>query len=166
MEWCDKHINSKQSASCVEDIISLMESYDKHCDYLFKHSIIQYSSFVNNTMLPYIEGVISMLQHDELESQVGNISEKDCEDLMFWLCKSYYRSVHADMVRDADDHNAKRYALLVKKHLVRINNSNKLELLKDCLTYMESATTFWEEFVAASQESKQKTTKELLNPTE
>lgn len=142
------------SVNSIDEIILLMESYDKHCDFLFEHSIMQYSVFVNNTMLPYIEGVTSMLRHDELERQVGNISEKNCESLMFWLCKSYYRSVHADMVRDADDHNAQRYALLVKKYMVWIKDSHKIELLKDCLAYMESAATFWEDFIAASQESE------------
>ena len=156
-EWYKKYLESKLiNTNCAEEIGSLIESYDEYCDFLLDHFVLDYSIFVNNTMLPYVESAV----------QNRDLPEQNREDLLFWLCKSYYRSVQADMKRDADDHNAKWYASLVKKHLLQIRDLHKLEVLEDCLAYMERTAAFWGDYIAASNESKQIITEGYPNISE
>ena len=157
-EWYKKFLDCKlQNTNDAEAIVSLMEAYDEYCDFLLYHRILSYSPFVNDRMLPYIKGVV----------QNRKLLKQNREDLLFWLCKSYYRSVQSDMARDADNHNAEKYAKLVKKLLRKIKDPRKIELLKDYLDYMEKAATIWDDFLmSVSVNSELKATEERHEPSE
>ena len=155
-DWFKKLLLQKEAQSeSAEGMISFMEVCDEYCDFLLKYFLVEYSCFVNDEMLPCAKAYVdktSSVYSDERQNA-----------MLFWLCKSYYRSVHADMVRDADDHNAERYGELIKSYRPFIKSEDHICIINECLEYIEKAKCFWAEFdkvISANKKNEAKSQKE------
>jgi hypothetical protein len=90
-------------------------------------------------------------------------SDERQNTMLFWLCKSYYRAVQADIMRDADNHNAERYGELIKSYRPLIKNDNHACIINECLEYIEKAKSFWDDFdkvIIANEKNDDKSQKE------
>lgn len=147
-EWFERLLlHKKPQSDSVDGIISYMEVCDAYCDFLEKYFLVEYACFVNDRMLPYAKVYVDI--NDSV------YSDERQNAMLFWLCKSYYRSVHADMMRDADDHNAEWYGEQIKRYIPFIKNDNHACTINECLEFIEKAKSFWQDIdkvISANQE--------------
>ena len=128
----------KKDLSDVDKQIALMKVYDEYCVFLAKYFILEYSIFVEETMLPTIRSF----------TQNRDVVGPGWSDIHFWLCQSYFRSVEASMMRDCDNSYAPLYKRVIESHMKQVKDAEQLEIIKDNLKYIEKAVTFWEDFAA------------------
>ncbi len=146
-EWFEKLLFQKETQiDSIDGMISFMDVCDEYCDFLLKYFIVEYSCFVNDKMLPYAKAYV--------DENNGVYSDERQNTMLFWLCKSYYRSVHADMMRDADDHNAEWYGELIKSYRPHIKNDKHICIINECLEYIDTAKNFWRDFDKVISENK------------
>ena len=133
-DWYEKLIFLKLSNSdLIQGMVELMEVYDQYCDFLSTYFIFEYVNFVNQRMLPQIEQFVNKLACLDSENSV----------LFFWLCKTYYRVVHANMKRDADNYNAEYYGKLIESKVSLITNENQRSEIEKYLYFIQESGCFW-----------------------
>ncbi len=138
-EWYDRLIEEKEEKSnTVDEMISLFELYDEYCNFLNKaRYYVSFPIFAKEKMLPMAERYVNRNESVYWDPKENTI--------LFWLCKSYYWVVFAEMQLDANNYHAKEYSELIKIYKKSIIDDDYLPIINECLEYVEKAKTFWNE---------------------